>query len=249
MKKLIAMVMAVFIFANSVNHTSFAEEIKNANEQSEVFQATEAAPEKASDVFNLENQKSSLNISDNIDKGETMGAKISAQQNLNKASAYKEKNIKKLKDELKNCNENMQKKIQEYENMTDKKFRCLKFFGYILGFLIDVLIIGTFVVTYSYGIDKTFYKGQECRNENIKYQEGYASGFLKGQKEGIKKSSTDKCNNISPDTRGFVKKILVTLHPDSFGKKGKTFNDVKSLYDSANNFYEKHLKNKTIKNH
>lgn len=38
MKKVIAMIMAVSVFAGSVNYTSFAEESKNADEQSEVFQ-------------------------------------------------------------------------------------------------------------------------------------------------------------------------------------------------------------------
>lgn len=232
MKKVIASILSLALLSGLFVNSSFAEEI----------QPPKVTQEKASDVLNLENQKSSFNISDSIDKGEPVKDEIPGQPEPNKTSAYKEKNIEKLKKDLEMYNEKQQKLIQKYENMTDKGFYWAKTKSFFIKTLAAFLIVGVFVVTYSFGVDDSFHEGRFCRRENIDYQFGYVKGLKKGEKERQENQlSPTKCSNIIPGTKEIVRKFLSTLHPDYF-KRGKTFNDVKELYDDVTNFCNKHFR-------
>ena len=170
MKKVIASILSLALLSGLFVNSSFAEEI----------QPPKVTQEKASDVLNLENQKSSFNISDSIDKGEPVKDEIPGQPEPNKTSAYKEKNIEKLKKDLEMYNEKQQKLIQKYENMTDREFRwdkIKKALMKILKLLLGCGTVGIWGASYYY-VAKKYYK-EGCEAAIKAMQEDFEEGFEK----------------------------------------------------------------------
>lgn len=178
-------------------------------------------------------------FADEIQPAEVTQEKASNVQLNQPGLTAQEKAAEKLKSDLKKYNEKQQKLIQKYENMTDKEFRWDKIKRFLIKASVAIAIVYVFSTTFLYAACKGLDEGEDCWRENINYKRGYANG----ENDGVKRSneSNTKCNNILPNTRELVKKILATLHPDSFKKRGKTFTDVKKLYDNANDFYKKHF--------
>lgn len=230
MNKIVASILSLTILSCVFTNTSFAKK----------YESTDPIQKSLPDKFNS-NSQDLFNIQDSVKENKTEyfekvnDQKLIKNNNFGKKSA-REETIENLKNNLKKYIGQQQKLIQKYENMTDIKFNLFTFFISFLYSYLGALvgnIVGTIVGLL---IEKSMYKF---------YYEGYERGYKIGKKY---------CQTISYFHNNFnvltynkklielIKNILVTLHPDKFLKKLKTFDDIKDLYYEANDFYEVYLK-------
>ena len=166
--------------------------------------------------------------------------------NDTRKKSQREKTIENLKRNLKNYNEKHQKLIQKYKSMTDEQFNR---FAFLITFLwsfiwctIGSIIGSTIGSLIGKSIDESYEAGY-IDGKKIGRQLGYFEGKI-SQEDSYMIKFINRDSGFLSDTRALVRKLLATLHPDSFHKKGngKSFDDVKELYYTATNFYDNHFK-------
>lgn len=223
MKKVIASILSLALLSGLFVNPSFAEEIQTA----------EVTQEKASNV------------------------------QLNQPGlTAQEKAAEKLKSDLKKYNEKQQKLIRKYENMTDKEFKWDKIKKFLMKAFFALVCAGFVSGSYLYISKKMADErksGEEAGKKvgydfghKIGYYSGYQAGYDEGESDGRKFGEFDcvvkhhfqdpkECIDRAK-TKKVVNKILASLHPYVFSKKGKNFDDVKEVYYNLTNFYDKYLK-------
>lgn len=249
MKRIITSILSLAFLSGLFVNTSFAEEIH----------PTATAQRSASSGLNSENQqKPSIAVSDSV-INETKYTETSNQPGLNKNNSNKktgrEKDIALLKNYMRIYNENQQKLIQKYENMTDKEIRWDKIKKFLKKAFVScgtvAAIVGAYIGTYLHGLKNGFEDGYNSiwtwpkgfgykKGEDRQKYKGRKNGFNQGYADGF--AETYKCSRVLTDTLYLTSTLLTALQPDSFTKTGKTFKDFKELYYNATNFYDTYSK-------